>query len=72
MRNPAREADYTTELMQGRQSDKKAEGRSLAEAHEDDATGVGTTMDLGLDQSLYTDDRRCNANIVPLVVAWGE
>jgi hypothetical protein len=72
VRNPAREADYTAELMQCRQSDEKAEGCSLTEAHKDDATGVSATMDLSLDQSLHSCDRGSDASIVPLVIAWGE
>jgi hypothetical protein len=72
VRNPAREAYYTAELMQGRQSDEKAEGRPLTEARKDDATRVGATMDLSLYRFLHTRDRRCDTSIVPLVIAWGE
>ena len=49
---PAREARYAAEVVQGREREKHAERRALAEACEDDAVGLGEGVYLGEDDLL--------------------
>jgi len=67
VRYPTCEAGHSAKIVQGRQRNKKAKGRSLAKTHKDDATGIGATMDLSLDPSLHMGDRGCYGGLIPLI-----
>jgi hypothetical protein len=53
--------------MQCCQCYEKAESRTLAEPHEDNATRVDAAMNLSLDPCFHTGDRGCYGSSVPLV-----
>jgi hypothetical protein len=69
VRYPAREAYHAAQLVQSRQHYKEAEGRPLTEAHKDDATRVGATMNLGLDPCFHAGDGGRYGGLVPLVAS---